>query len=221
VILWKFKTVLLGLTKMGTLLSMLLSLGVYWSLYGWALALGLVISIYIHEMGHVVALRQFGIPAGAPMFIPGLGAIIQLRGVSLPPVQDARIGLAGPIYGLGAAIIALVCYLTTHLGIWAAIANLGAIINLFNLIPIWQLDGARGFHSLTQRQRVILLVLAAGLWITTSVGMLFPIVIGMGYRLFRKDASTTPDNIGLLQFGALLVALTVMLTVIAKLAITR
>src|SRR5207302_8977652 len=43
-LLTKGKFLLLGLTKIGTLLTMLASLGVYWSLYGWAFALGLVIS---------------------------------------------------------------------------------------------------------------------------------------------------------------------------------
>src|SRR5205823_28674 len=101
------------LTKIGTLLTMFASLGVYWALYGWALALGVVISIYIHEMGHVAMIRHYGFPASAPMFIPGLGAFIRLRGVHLPPIPDARIGLAGPVYGLGAALAALAVYYVT------------------------------------------------------------------------------------------------------------
>jgi Zn-dependent protease/uncharacterized Zn finger protein (UPF0148 family) len=208
VLLWKFKALLLGLTKIGTLLSMFASFGVYWSWYGWPLALGLVLSIYIHEMGHVFALRRFGIPAGAPMFIPGFGAIIQLRGVALPPVQDARIGLAGPIYGLGTALFCLVVYYVTGMKIWGVIASLGAIINLFNLIPIWQLDGARGFHSLTRMHRAMLLVLTVALWLVASVKILFLVALGMAYRLFKKDAPQEPDNTGFIQFALLLVALT-------------
>ena len=94
-LLTKGKFLLLGLTKMGTLLTMLASLGVYWAMYGWAFALGLIVSIYIHEMGHVAAIRRCT-PAGAPMFIPGFGAFIQLRGIRLPPIPEARVGLAGP-----------------------------------------------------------------------------------------------------------------------------
>ena len=71
---WKAKALLLGLTKGTTLLTMLLSLGVYWSMWGWPLRLGLVLSIYVHEMGHVIALARYGFRATAPMFIPGLGA---------------------------------------------------------------------------------------------------------------------------------------------------
>ena len=70
---WKVKALFLGLTKGTTLLSMLLSLGVYWAMWGWKFALGLVLSIYVHEMGHVITLRRYGFKASAPMFIPGFG----------------------------------------------------------------------------------------------------------------------------------------------------
>lgn len=53
-------------------------------------------------------------------------------------------GLAGPLWGLAAAIAAALAYLATDAPIWAAIARFGAWINLFNLLPVWQLDGSRG-----------------------------------------------------------------------------
>jgi Zn-dependent protease len=205
-LLTKGKFLLLGLTKMGTLLTMLASLGVYWAIYGWAFALGLVVSIYIHEMGHVAAIRRYGFPASAPMFIPGFGAFIQLRGIRLPPIPEARVGLAGPLYGFGAALAALGCYYATHANIWAVIAHFGAIINFFNLIPVWQLDGSRGLRSLTRSQRGIVLAAALGLWMITAVPMLLLIAAGCTYRLFTKDWQTEPDREGLMQFVGLLVA---------------
>jgi Zn-dependent protease len=206
-LLTKGKFLLLGLTKMGTLLTMLASLGVYWAIYGWAFALGLVISIYIHEMGHVAAIRLYGFPAGAPMFIPGFGAFIQMRGIALPPIPDSRIGLAGPLYGVGAALGALGMYYFTGLPIWAVIAHFGAMINMFNLIPIWQLDGSRGLRSLTRGQRGIVLAAAFGLWAVTSTPMLLLVAIGCGYRMFTRDWETEPDQQGLAQFVGLMVAL--------------
>ncbi len=207
VVLAKGKLLLLGLTKFSTLLSMFASLGVYWAIYGWRFALGIVISIYIHEMGHVQALRRYGVAASAPMFIPGFGAFIRLRAAHLTPEQDARTGLAGPLYGLAAAVIALGVYLATGARIWAAIAQFGAIVNLFNLIPVWQLDGGRGFHSLTRNQRIVVLCTAALLWYATGESMLLLITLGCAYRLFTKDAAEEPDAICLQQFAALLVAL--------------
>ena len=186
---------------------MLASVGVYWTMYGWAFALGLVLSIYIHEMGHMIAIRRFGLPATAPMFIPGLGAFIRLHGVRLAPVPNARIGLAGPIYGFAAALCALGMYLITHAKIWGVIANFGAVINLFNLIPVWQLDGSRGLASLTRSQRGVVLFTAGMLWLITSVPMLLLIAGATAYRMFTKDWAEEPDQTGLMQFAGLLVML--------------
>src|SRR5271165_423368 len=215
VLLWKLKALLLGLTKLSTLVSMFAFMGVYWALFGWQLAVGIAISIYIHEMGHVQACRNYGIPASAPMFIPGLGAFIRLRTMVVTPIQDARIGLAGPLYGMGAAVTSLaVCFLTKQ-NIWGAIAHIGAVINLFNLTPVWQLDGARGFHSLTQWQRVSVLATVAVLWLATSEPMLFVVGLGCVFRMFTKDAAREPDATGLLQFLGLLAALAAV-SVLAK-----
>src|SRR4030095_4384680 len=75
----KLKFLLLGLTKASTFISMFGFMAVYWGLYGWPLALGLVVSIYIHEMGHVAMLRRHGIASGAPLFISGVGAVVVLK----------------------------------------------------------------------------------------------------------------------------------------------
>src|SRR5256885_5819705 len=107
-------------------------------------AFGLVLSIYIHEMGHVQALQRYGIKATAPMFIPGFGAVIRLKQYPADAREDARVGLAGPLWGLGAALAAYAVYRATGVGVWGAIAHMGALVNLFNLVPVWQLDGARG-----------------------------------------------------------------------------
>ena len=210
-LLSKGKFLLLGLTKIGTLLTMFASLGVYWALYGWALALGVVVSIYIHEMGHVAKIRHYGFPASAPMFIPGLGAFIQMRGVRLPPIPEARIGLAGPTYGLGAAVAALGVYYVTGVKIWGVIAQFGAWVNLFNLIPVWQLDGSRGLRSLTRTQRGLVLLAAATLWLLVRNPMLIAVALCCVYRMFTRDWQTEPDNRGLAQFLGLLVALSAVL----------
>jgi Zn-dependent protease len=206
----KGKLLLLGLTKLSTLLSMVAFAGVYWALYGWAFALGMVFSIYVHEMGHVLTLRHYGIPADAPMFIPGLGAFIRLRRLHITPVQDARVGLAGPLYGLGAAVAALGLSYATGGKAWAAIAHFGAVVNLFNLIPVWQLDGSRGFASLTKPQRLAVLSVAVMLWLATSEPMLLLISLGAAFRMFTKDASQEADKTGLTQFILLLAALTAL-----------
>ena len=212
----KGKLLLLGLTKLSTFLSMIAFAGVYWALYGWTFAIGMVFSIYIHEMGHVLTLREYGIPASAPMFIPGFGAFIRLKQLRITPIQDSRVGLAGPIYGLGAAAVALAAGYVTHAKAWDAIAHFGAVINLFNLIPVWQLDGGRGFASQTRLQRLYIAVTAGLLWWITGEVMLGLVTLGAGYRLFTKDAPQHPDNVGMGQFLGLLAALSAVAVLAAR-----
>jgi len=152
-LLTKAKFIVLGLTKLKTILSMLLFFGVYWTRYGWKFAAGFVISLYLHEMGHVFAARRFGIRASAPVFIPFVGAFILLK-ESVDDVRvNARIGLAGPVWGLGAALAFYAAFAVTGNPMLGAIAGFGAWINVFNLIPVWVLDGARGFSSFTRLDR--------------------------------------------------------------------
>jgi len=209
--LTKGKALLFGLANLKTMLSMLAFAGVYWGLYGWKLAVGFVLTIYIHEMGHVIELNKYGIPASAPMFIPGFGAFISMRGHSITRVQDSRVGLAGPIYGLGAALVCFVCGTALDSKYWMALAHITAMINLFNLIPVWQLDGSRGFASLTRNQRAIVMVAAAAAWWFSGQLFLALIAIAALYRLFTKDAAPEPDQTGLIQFLGLLGALTLIM----------
>jgi Zn-dependent protease len=230
VVLWKFKTiallaltkgklVLLGLTKLSTFASMLAFFAVYWSLFGWKFALGFVLSIYVHEMGHVIALRKYGIAATSPMFIPFVGAIVRLRQYPANVAQDARVGLAGPIWGLGAAVVAWFAALTTGLPIWYAIAHTGAWLNLFNLIPVWQLDGGRGFRALTRKQRGMALGVAVAMWAMTQEMMLLFIALGAGYRLFSKDYAVEDDNGALTQYIGLIVLLALLVLETSRFAL--
>jgi len=207
----KLKFLLLGLTKLSTFVSMFAFFGVYWSIYGWPLALGLVLSIYIHEMGHVAMLRRLGIAAGAPLFIPGMGAVVMLKQHVTDPLTDARIGLAGPVWGLGAGLAALAVYLVTGGMIWLAIAQLTGFINLFNLIPVWQLDGSRGMHALARSERWMLVAAIAAALLLTEQRMLF-IIGGVAiWRATQKDAG--PGNA---RFLATYVTLVIALSLLAR-----
>jgi Zn-dependent protease len=183
----KLKFLLLGLTKLSTFASMFGFIAVYWSIHGWPLAVGLAGSIYIHEMGHVAMLRRLGIEAGAPLFIPGVGALVMLKEHISDPVTDARIGLAGPVWGLGAAVASFLAYLATRAPIWLAITELTGFLNLFNLIPIWQLDGSRGFHALSRPQRWFVLSAIVAALALTGVGLLWILGAVALYRTIRGE----------------------------------
>ena len=205
------KVLLLGLTKASTFLSMFLAFGVYWTAWGMWFAMGLVVSIYVHEMGHVVALRRYGIAATAPMFIPGVGAFIRLRHGSLPPFQNARVGLAGPLWGLGAAAAA---WAVSALGggpMWVAIAHTGAWLNLFNLLPVWQLDGNRGFSALARRHRLTIAGAFGGAWLVTGDGLLALLAIAATVRALDPSAPEDSDTGVWTEFLLLIAALALVL----------
>jgi Zn-dependent protease len=218
-LLWKFKFIafllltkakflLLGLTKASTLLSMLLSMGVYWAAFGWPFAVGLVVSIYVHEMGHVYLLSRYGVRASAPMFIPGLGAVIRVQQSFTDPRQDALVGLAGPLWGLGAAITALILGTATGLPYFLAIARLGAWINLFNLIPIWQLDGGRAFRALARSGRWFALAAIAVAWSLSEESLLILLLMGGVFRtLTDHQTPAHSDRLALWQYVFLIATL--------------
>lgn len=207
----KGKLLLLGLTKLSTFASMLAFFAVYWSIFGWKFALGFVLSIYIHEMGHVMALRKYNIAASAPMFIPFFGALVRMRQYPHNVGEDARVGLACLIWGLGSAVAAWLAAIATGLPIWYAIAHTAAWLNLFNLLPIWQLDGGRGFRALTRKQRGIAAAVAIGMWAVTHQTILLLIALGAGYRLFSRDYPAEDDNIILMQYAGLIVLLSMLM----------
>src|SRR5208283_5134915 len=59
--------------------TMLLSIGAYALAWGWMFALGFVLLLFVHECGHLLIARFFGLKVGAPMFIPFMGALIALK----------------------------------------------------------------------------------------------------------------------------------------------
>lgn len=149
----KFKTVLLALTKAKFLVSsgsMLVSVAAYATIWGWQFAVGFVLLLLVHEYGHVIQLRREGIrDASAPIFIPFLGALIWAKSLGENAAAEARTALAGPIVGsLGAAACAGI-YLATGDEFFRALAFTGFFLNLFNLLPVGFLDGARAAAAMS------------------------------------------------------------------------
>ena len=128
--------------------TMILSIGAYAMLWGWKYAVGFVLLIFVHEMGHVVAARKFGVPASAPMFIPFMGAFIALKGRIKNAYEEAEIGIAGPLYGSAGAAICHAAGMAMDMPLLVALAWSGYFLNLFNLTPVGQLDGGHVAQAL-------------------------------------------------------------------------
>ena len=148
----KAKALLLLLPKLKLLTtsgSMLVSVGAYSLIWGFRFALGFVLLLLVHELGHVFQLRREGIKASAPMFIPFLGAVIMAKELGRDAAAEARVGLAGPVLGSLGALAALGLYAATDNELFKALAFIGFFLNLFNLLPVLPLDGGRAMAALT------------------------------------------------------------------------
>ncbi|WP_298694148.1 site-2 protease family protein [uncultured Sulfuricurvum sp.] len=131
--------------------SMLISIVAYSFIFGWWYAIGFVLLIFIHEMGHYMAARQRGVNVGVPTFIPFIGAWIALKEQPVDVENEAYIGFAGPFVGTFAALIVYYLSRVYDSNLLLALAYSGFFINLFNLIPISPLDGGRISAVLTPR----------------------------------------------------------------------
>jgi Zn-dependent protease len=149
----KIKVVLLALTKAKFLISsgsMLVSVVAYASIWGWQFGVGFVLLLLVHEYGHVIQLRREGVKdASAPIFIPFLGALIWSKSLGGDAAAEARVGLAGPILGSIGAALCVGLYLLTGNHLFQALAFTGFFLNLFNLLPVGFLDGARAAAALS------------------------------------------------------------------------
>ncbi len=143
--------VLLGAIKFGSLLQTFSTLGlsawVYAKFYGPNLAIGLVLLILVHEYGHGIAAKTMGLRVGAPIFIPFFGAMIALKEQPRSTWVEAVVGFGGPFAGMVGGACVLTAGLLVHDEHWAglliALAWMTFMINLFNLMPVFGLDGDR------------------------------------------------------------------------------
>lgn len=127
----------------GPFISMMVSVGAYALVFPLEASIGLVLMIFIHELGHVWAAKRKGLPVSAPMFIPFLGALITMKRSPRDAATEAYVAIGGPLLGTLGATIAFVFGLLYSQPAFLVAAYLGFFINLFNLLPIHPLDGGR------------------------------------------------------------------------------
>jgi Zn-dependent protease len=126
-----------------TLGSMLISVVVYTIFFGWKFAVGFVLLLFVHEMGHVFVLRAQGVKASAPMFIPLFGAFVSVKGPQRSVAAEAVSALAGPAAGVLSAGVVMAIADFNHSPLLRALAFTAFLVNLFNLLPALPLDGGR------------------------------------------------------------------------------
>jgi Zn-dependent protease len=151
--IWAPLAVLLGLiVKFGfafaKFATIFIAVGGYALLWGWRFAVGFVLLIFVHELGHFVEARRRGFNAAWPVFIPFLGAYVAIRDARMNPWQNFWISYAGPLWGsVGAACVWLVGEQQGSRFL-QALGYVGFLLNLINLAPFGILDGGSIWRSI-------------------------------------------------------------------------
>jgi Zn-dependent protease len=125
--------------------SIFIAIAAYALIFGWKFAVGFVLLIFVHELGHYIEAKREGLSPKLPVFIPFLGAYVQYtRG---HPWQTVRVAIAGPILGGAAAAVCLAIAQSNGSRLLYALAYSGFFLNLFNMIPFSIFDGGAVWRS--------------------------------------------------------------------------
>jgi Zn-dependent protease len=184
---------LLKVKFLGTALTMLVSIGAYALLFPVWFAVGIVVLIWVHEMGHVLQLRREGIPASAPMFIPFLGAFVAMKQMPKDALAEARVGLAGPVLGTLGGLATLGLYAATHEPLFLGLAYFNFVINLFNLAPLLPFDGGRAVGAMSLVFQLLGLVVMVALFFVAPI-MTFIALLGLPELWHRWRTRNTPGG---------------------------
>jgi Zn-dependent protease len=169
-----------------TLGTALVSVVLYSLVFGWWFAVGFVLLLFVHEMGHVIQLRREGIRATAPIFVPFLGAVVGMKQMPNDALAEARVGLAGPILGTAGAAACLAIAEATGSSMLRALAYVGFLINLINLVPLVPFDGGRAMAAMAPAMWFLGLGVMVFLLLLTHNSFLFIFVIFGGLETYRR-----------------------------------
>ena len=130
--------------------TMLLMIWIYTRMWGWQFGVGFVLLLLVHECGHLLVAKKFGLKVGAPVFIPFMGAFIALKEAPRNAWMEACVGIGGPMLGTFGALICNSLGEVSGAPVFIALAWFGYFLNLFNLTPVGMLDGGRIVTALSR-----------------------------------------------------------------------
>ncbi|WP_291318122.1 site-2 protease family protein [Desulfuromonas sp.] len=190
----KYVWLILKVGKFKTFITMLISIWAYAMFWGWPFAAGFVGLIFVHEMGHVAALRMMGVKATAPMFIPFLGAVIGMKQLPDNAFAEAITAYGGPLLGTLGAIGCAGAGIATGNPFWYALASSGFLLNLFNLLPLSPLDGGRIIGVISPRLWILGLVGAVGLFYLTWSPIIALVIIVGSFQIYSASKKPAAEK---------------------------
>jgi Zn-dependent protease len=120
----------------------------------WTFAVGFVLMILVHELGHMAEARRQGLHVSWPTFIPFFGAFVTIEKAGLTPWRNALISMAGPFVGGLAAAVVWFVGAARGSPMLEVLANIAFLLNAFNMIPIGFLDGGQTIRAAHEEWRM-------------------------------------------------------------------
>lgn len=200
---WSYTIGRIGGTEIKVHVTFLLIVG-WWALIGYsqggpaaaltsALALlALFACILLHEFGHILMARRYGVRTPDVILLP-IGGVARLERIPDEPKQELLIALAGPavtlaIAGILLAVLRLsgshaqVTELSEQQPFLAQLVSVNLYLLLFNLIPAFPMDGGRVLRALLASRMGLL----RGTRIAATLGQTFAVLGGL-YGLTRPE----------------------------------
>ncbi len=124
--------------------------GMFAAVMGVLFMIAVFASVFLHEVGHALTARAFGIGTHQILLTP-LGGIAEIEARDMRPREEMLIALAGPAVSL--ALGGALLFVATTLGSISPMHFIGALawanlmIGVFNLLPAFPMDGGRVLRS--------------------------------------------------------------------------
>lgn len=130
-------------TKKGKFTLIVASFASYLVFFNWQFSAVLILMLYMHELGHIWAMKRCNMKIDGMYFIPFVGAVVYSQSHFSSRKAEVFIAIMGPIFGFALAIPLFGIYLLTKDPLYAAMSGFVAIFNWFNLLPFYPFDGGR------------------------------------------------------------------------------
>lgn len=171
-----------------------LSYSLYCLVFGRVLALILMLTICVHENGHMWAAKRFGHGVEGFTYLPLMGGVATLDSVGKDRFEQYWIGIAGPVFGMACALTTFLFYRTTGSPVYLKGVLFISALHLFNFLPIFPLDGGRIVKaivfSLSRKFGLVFVTLGTAALAVLFLRTLQPVILLLfffGYKEVRRD----------------------------------
>lgn len=172
----------------------------YWT-RSFEIVVAVLFGVLVHEVGHMLAMNRLGMGPARIFIVPFFGGAAIGQRPAASEWHGVLVALAGPAFGLLAAVPFFALYGWTGQGVWLNCVIAIAFINLLNLLPAPMLDGSRAIGPVLAKihpmlERVVLIVIGglAVLWGVSNGSWLFAFFLGLALFSYLKRGDWRPEG---------------------------